>query len=35
MQQETMSAVRRRALVLAGLGVADCVTLPTLSEHGI
>ena len=28
MQQETLRVVRRRALVLAGLGVADYVTLP-------
>ena len=34
MQQETLRVVRRRALVLAGLGVADCVTLPNLSENG-
>ncbi len=33
MQQETLSVVRRRALVLAGLGVADYVTLAALSEH--
>ena len=33
MQQETLSVVRRRTLVLAGLGVADYVTLPSLSEN--
>ena len=33
MQQETLRVVRRRTLVLAGLGVADYVTLPTLSER--
>ncbi len=32
MQQETLSVVHRRALVLAGLGVVDYVTLLTLSE---
>ena len=34
MRQETFSVVRRRTLVLAGLGVADYVTLAALSEHG-
>ena len=33
MQQETLSVVHRRTLVLAGLGVVDYVTLPSLSEH--
>ena len=32
MQQETLSVVRRRTLVLAGLGVADYVTLRGLSD---
>ena len=32
MQQETLSVVRRRTLVLAGLGVVDYVALPSLSE---
>ena len=35
MQQETLSVVRRRTLVLAGLGVVDYVTLPDLSEPHI
>ena len=33
MQQETLSVVRRRTLVLAGLGAVDYVTLPALSER--
>ena len=33
MQQETLSVVHRRTLVLAGLGVVDYVTLRSLSEH--
>lgn len=33
MQQETLSVVRRRTLVLAGLGVVDYVTLRNLSER--
>ena len=32
MQQETLSVVHRRTLVLAGLGVVDYVTLRSLSE---
>ena len=28
-----LSVVHHRTLVLAGLGVVDCVTLPTLSER--
>ena len=32
MQQETLSVVHRRTLVLAGLGVVDYVTLASLSE---
>ena len=32
MQQETLSVVHRRTLVLAGLGVVDYVTLRDLSE---
>ena len=31
MQQETLSVVHRRTLVLAGLGVVDYVTLPGFS----
>ena len=34
MQQETLSVVHRRTLVLAGLGVVDYVTLRNLSENG-
>ncbi len=33
MQQETLSVVHRRTLVLAGLGVVDYVTLRSLSER--
>ena len=33
MQQETMSVVHHRTLVLAGLGVVDYVALPDLSEN--
>ena len=33
MQQETLSVVHRRTLVLAGLGVVDYVTLRCLSEN--
>ncbi len=33
MQQEMLRVVHHRTLVLAGLGVVDCVTLPTLSER--
>ncbi len=33
MQQETLSVVHRRTLVLAGLGVVDYVTQPTLSDR--
>ena len=32
MQQETLSVVHRRTLVLAGLGAVDYVALPTLSD---
>ena len=32
MQQETLSVVHRRTLVLTGLGVVDYVPLPVLSE---
>ncbi len=32
MQQETLSVVHRRTLVLAGLGVVDYVALTSLSE---
>ena len=28
MQQETLSVVHRRTLVLAGLGAVDCMALP-------
>ena len=31
MQQETLSVVHRHTLVLAGLGVVDCVALRSLS----
>ena len=31
--QEMLRVVRRRTLVLAGLGAADYVTLPSLSEN--
>ncbi len=33
MQQETMSAVHHRTLVLAGLVAVDCAALPILSER--
>ena len=33
MKQETLRAVHRRMLVLAGLGAVDCVTLRPLSER--
>ena len=35
MQQETLSVVHRRTLVLAGLGVVDYVALPSLSEAAV
>ncbi len=33
MQQETLSVVHRRTLVLAGLGAVDYVTLRSLSDR--
>ncbi len=33
MQQETMSVVHHRTLVLAGLAAVDYAPLPSLSEH--